>query len=100
MQKQQVDLVDAELAGALVESAQRALVAVVGDPELRLPEDLVPPDVRAANALAGVALVHVSGCVIDQPVAHRHRRLYGAGRVRGRDLEDAEAESGHIDAVV
>jgi hypothetical protein len=48
MQEQQVDLVDAQLAGALVESAQRSVVAVVGDPELRLDEDLISSHVRTA----------------------------------------------------
>ncbi len=43
MQKQQVDLVDAQFASALVESAQRPVVAVVADPELRLDEDLISP---------------------------------------------------------
>jgi hypothetical protein len=32
VQEQQVDLVDAELAGALVERVQRGVVAVVADP--------------------------------------------------------------------
>src|SRR5437773_9343137 len=40
VQEQQVDLVDAELAGALVEAVQRLVVAVVADPDLRLQEDV------------------------------------------------------------
>jgi hypothetical protein len=34
VQDQQIDLVDAELACALVEGVQRLVVAVVGDPDL------------------------------------------------------------------
>ena len=41
MQDQQVDLVDAELAGALVERVQGLVVAVVADPDLGLDEHLV-----------------------------------------------------------
>jgi hypothetical protein len=33
VQEQQVDLVDAELPGALVKTVQRLVVAVVGDPD-------------------------------------------------------------------
>ena len=42
VQDQQVDLLDAELAGALVEAVQRFVVAVVADPDLGLQEDLGP----------------------------------------------------------
>ena len=40
MQDQQVDLVDPELSGALLEAVQRLVVAVVADPDLGLQEDL------------------------------------------------------------
>jgi hypothetical protein len=79
---------------------QRGVVAVVADPHLRLHEHLVPLDSRAAKALADLALVHIGGRGIDQPVALPDRRLDGADRLRGRGLEDAEAERGHLDAVV
>ena len=49
VQDQQVDLVDAELAGALVEGVQRLVVAVVGDPDLGLDEDLRAVDARSAR---------------------------------------------------
>ena len=49
VQDQQVDLVDAELARALVEAVQRLVVAVVGDPDLRFDEDLRPVDVRVGE---------------------------------------------------
>ena len=41
VQDQQVDPVDAELGGALVEGVQRLVVAVVTDPDFRLDEHLV-----------------------------------------------------------
>ena len=40
VEDQQVDLLDAELAGALLEGVQRLVVAVVADPDLRLDEDV------------------------------------------------------------
>jgi len=40
VQDQQVDLVDAELARALVEAVQGLVVAVVADPDLGLQEDV------------------------------------------------------------
>jgi hypothetical protein len=63
MQDQQVELVDAKLAGALVEGVQRGVVAVVADPDLRLDEDVIAGDARAADALADFALVAVRGGV-------------------------------------
>ena len=59
VQEQQVDLVDAELGGALVERVQRGVVAVVADPDLRLDEDLVAVDAGAADPFADLALVDV-----------------------------------------
>ena len=49
VEDQQVDLVDAELAGALVEAVQGLVVAVVADPDLGLDEDLVAVDAGAAR---------------------------------------------------
>jgi hypothetical protein len=40
VQDQQIDLIDAELAGALLEGVQRLVVSVVADPDLGLQEDL------------------------------------------------------------
>jgi hypothetical protein len=40
VEDQQVDLLDAELARALLEPVQRLVIAVVGDPDLGLQEHL------------------------------------------------------------
>src|SRR3984893_10097029 len=45
VEEQQVDLVDAKLAGALLEAVQSFVVPVVADPDLRLQEDVRPADV-------------------------------------------------------
>jgi len=57
VQQKQVDLLDPELAGTLVERVQRLVVAVVADPDPRLHEDLRPVQTRAADALPDLALV-------------------------------------------
>src|SRR6478735_6320590 len=49
VQQEQVDLLDPELAGTLVERVQGLVVAVVADPDLRLHEDLRPVQPRAAD---------------------------------------------------
>jgi hypothetical protein len=56
VEDEQVDLVDAELAGALVEGVQGLVVAVVGDPDLGLDEDLGSVDTGAADGLAECTL--------------------------------------------
>jgi hypothetical protein len=99
VQQEEVDVVEAESPQATLEAAQRWLVAVVADPQLRRHEHLAALDSGAADALADLALVHVGGRGVDQPVAVLDRRLDRADRFGGRALEDAEAEGGHLDAV-
>ena len=92
VQDQQVDLVDAELAGALLETVQRLVVAVVADPDLRLDEDLVAGEAGGLDGLADLALVAVGGGGVDVPVAgargplprRRGSRRAGSGRRRAR----------------
>ena len=78
VQKQQVNPLDTELPGTLVEPVQRLVVAVVVDPELGLDEDLVPGQAGTRNALADFALIAVRGGRIDVPVALGESRLNGA----------------------
>ena len=100
VQDEQVDLVDAELAGALVEPVQSFVVAVVADPDLRLDEHLVPIESGGVDGLTDLALVAVGGSGVDVPVAGAQRRLdRGAGLLR-RGLEHPEPEGGHLHAVV
>jgi hypothetical protein len=74
VQEQQVDLVDSELAGALLEAVQRLVVAIVADSDLRLQEDLVAVQAGTVHRFSDLALVAVgSGCV-NLPVAGRQRR--------------------------
>lgn len=100
VQEQQVDLVDAELASALVERVQRLVESVVADPDLRLDEDLVPGETGLADRVADAALVRIRSRGVDQPVPGRKGRGDGFFRLGRRGLEDAEAEDRHHDAVV
>src|SRR5438270_11118712 len=100
VQEQQVDLVDAELAGALVEAVQRLVVAVVADPNLGLQEDVRAFQAGTLYRLADLALVSVACRRVDEAVAAFECRPDGvAGFVRGR-LEDSKTERGHVDTVV
>jgi hypothetical protein len=100
VQDQQVDLVDAELAGALVECVQGLVVAVVADPYLGLDEHLVAGQPRAADGFADLAFVAVGGGGVDEPVPGLQGRVHGVRGDLRRGLEHPEAEGGHLDAVV
>jgi hypothetical protein len=84
VQDQQVDPVDAELAGALVKAVQRLVVTVVTDPDLRLDEHLVAGQARVIDGLADFAFVVVRGDGVDEPVAERgHLDAVVQGHVHG-----------------
>jgi hypothetical protein len=100
VEDQQVDLLDAELARALLETVQRLVVAVVGDPDLGLEEHLGAIDARGAHSVADLTLVAVGGGGVDQPVALPQRGRDGRRGLLRRALEHAEAEGGHRHAVV
>ena len=100
VEDQQVELIDAELAGALVERVQGLLVAVVADPDLRLDEHVVAGDAGAADPLADLALVAVRRGRVDEAIGLCESGLDGARGLVRRALEHAQAEGGHLDPVV
>ena len=100
VEDEQVDLLDAELAGALVEGVQGLVVAVVADPDLRLDEHLLARQAGVADGVADFAFVAVGGGGVDEPVAGLQRGGDGLLGDVGWCLEDAEAEGGHGHAVV
>jgi hypothetical protein len=100
VQDEQVDLLDAELGGALVEGVQGLVVAVVGDPDLGLDEDLGSIDAGGRDGLPDLAFVAVGGGGVDVPVADLERRFDCGGRLIRRALKDAESKGWHLDAVV
>jgi hypothetical protein len=80
---EQVDLVDAELSGALLEPVQRLLVAVVGDPDLGLEEDVGAVEEGSVERLADLALDRMARRSCGGPVRFgcegRHPRMRCAG---------------------
>ena len=101
VEDQQVDLLDAELAGALLEAVQRLVVAVVGDPDLRLEEHLGAVEARRAHRLADLALVAVGGGGVDVAVAGVERRRDGvAWSPRAGVWKTPRPSAGSVDAVV
>ena len=100
LQEQQVEPVDAELPGALVEGAQRRVLAVVGDPDLRLDEHLGADESAAPDTLADLALVGVGRRGVDETVPGGDRGLDGADRLLRGALEDAESQGRDLDPVV
>ncbi|GAB3285069.1 hypothetical protein GCM10027456_80320 [Kineosporia babensis] len=67
VQDQQVDLLDPELAGGLVESVQSSLEAVVADPDLGLDEDFRAIDAGSPQTFADLTLVAVGSGGVDVP---------------------------------
>ena len=90
VQDQQVDPVDAEFARALVEGVQRRVVAVVGDPDLRLDEDVGAIETGAADGFADLAFVQIRRGGVDVAVSGLQCRLDRCNGVVGRRLKDAE----------
>src|SRR3989442_6689448 len=77
MKDEQVELVDAELARALVASVEGMVVTVIADPHLRLDEDVRAVDARAANRRTDLALIEVSSGGIDEAGNRGPRALRG-----------------------
>ena len=100
VQDEQVDLLDAQLAGALVEAVQGLVVAVVADPDLRLDDDVVAGHTGAADGVADLALVAVGGGSVDVAVARLQRSRDGGTGLLRRCLEDPQPDGGHLDLVV
>ena len=100
VQDEQVDLVDTKLARALVEGVQRGVVAVVGDPGLRLDEDLVTAHAGPSDGLADLTLVSVDRGGVDVAVSGLQRGHHGIDRLLGWGLVDAEPDRRDVHAVV
>ena len=100
VEQHEVDVVGAERAQALVDRGGGPLVVHVGDPDLRGHEDLVAGHValRDGGSHAGFVSVGLRG--VDEAVARGERLGHAALGVLGRRLVHAEAEHGHLHAVV
>jgi hypothetical protein len=77
MEDQQVDLLDVELSGALLERVQRFVVSVVADPDLCFHEHVGAVNVQAVDRFADLALVAVSRGGVDVPIPSVERSAHG-----------------------
>jgi hypothetical protein len=100
VEDEEVDAVDAKLAGALVERVEGLVVAVIADPHLGLDEHIVTVDAGSADGVADTGFVGVRGGSVDVPVPGAPCGLDGDGGLVGRGLEHAVADSGWFDVVV
>jgi len=98
MDQVEVDVVEPELLEALDAGATRPLMPLVDVEALRRHEDLVAIELRSAQCLSDGGLVAVGGRGVDVAIAGRERERHGLDRLVRRDLEDAEAELGDLDA--
>ena len=94
MQDQQVDVFDAELAGALLEGVQRLVVSVVADPNLGLQEDLRSVQIRGVHRLGDLALVAVGRRRVDVAIAVAQGDSDGVASFVKWRLVHAETEPG------
>ena len=96
----QVEVVQAEALQGLVELALGGVLAGVLDPHLGGDEQLVARDAALGDRAADGFLVAVGGGGVDRPVAGGERVGDDLLGLLVGDLEDAEAEDRHLDAVV
>src|SRR2546427_13278928 len=100
MKDEQVELLDVELARALVASVEGLVVTVIADPHLRLDEDVRAVDARAANRRTDLALIEVSSGGIDEAVTRGQGGVDSGFRLFIWDLKDSEAKGWQFDAIV
>src|ERR1700734_2223063 len=79
---------------------QRLAISIVADPDLGLQEDRRTTTLRRVPRFPTLALVAFRGSRVNVAVAGVERGRDRAARLVGRCLEDAEADRGHLDAVV
>src|SRR5688572_30799496 len=94
----EVQVVELQAVQALAKGALGPLVAMARVPALGGDEDLAAVQPRRAHGLPDPRLVLVGGGGVDVAVPRIERLSHDLGRVVGRDLKDAEAELGDLNA--
>lgn len=100
VQDQQIELLNAQFLGALFETVQGLVKAVIVDPNLGLDEDLIARNARAANALAHFTFIAIGGCGIDVTITDAQGFLHGIGCLVRRGLKHAKTDCRYLDTVV
>jgi hypothetical protein len=96
----QVEVVEAETGQRLLEGSLGAVLAAVLDPQLGGDEQLVPRDAAVGDGPADGLFVAVRLRGVEVAVAGGEGIGDGLLGLVGGDLEDAEPEDRHLDAVV
>ncbi len=99
MEQQQIDVVGLELPERDFDGLERLFVAVVFQPDLGGDEQLLSVDAAGLDAVAHLGLVEVGLCGVYVAVAGFDGVGDAARGVVLGDLEDAEAELGHVDDI-
>ncbi len=101
VEEEEVDVVGFEAGEGGVDGLGGFLVAVVAEPDFGGEEDLVAGDGAFGDGVADGFFVEVALGGVDGAVAYFEGVEYAAFTFCGvGDLEDAESEHGHLDAVV
>jgi hypothetical protein len=100
MDQVEVDVVEAESLQRRLERPLGVALADVLDPEFGGDEQLAARDAAGGDGAADGLLVLVGGGGVNGPVAGGQRVADGLLGLLGGDLVDAEAEDGHLHAVV
>ncbi len=93
-------MLEAEAGEARVEGRQGRLETLLGVPELGGDEEVLAGQSRGLDRGTDAFLVAVGRRCVDVAVAGIERLLDHLLGLLGRDLEDAEAKLGDLDAVV
>ena len=100
MHKIKFQVFDPQPMHAGVECRQRALVALVGVPQLGDQVEFVSRHAGRGDRAAGFAFVAVHRRGVDMAVTGAQRGAHRPLGVRGRDLEYAESDRGNAITVV
>ena len=90
--EEEIDVAQAGRRERPLECTTRVVGRVRAVPELARDEEIAPLETRRANCLAHACLVAVHLRRVEVPVADLERLGDHPGRVRGRDLEDPQAQ--------
>jgi hypothetical protein len=99
MQKQEIDIIGAQLLQALIDRGQEIGMLVVIDPDLGGEEDIAAGNAGCLNRFADLSLVAIDLRGVDMAETELDRLRHDAQHVRAWHAKRAEAESGDMCAI-